>query len=340
MSGKMLALFFLLAALCTVENPSYAQRSRSLMHLEGLVQGGRLGVMIQDVTQDVKKEKDLSVSSGALVTDVMDESAAEKAGIEEGDVIVKFGDRQIENGDDLVRAVRKAKTGTDIQIEVVRKTEHKTLTARLKKDRGLDSYSFNFTPPVLPKIPRMRFHWRSFGENAMSGMEVQELSKQLADYFEAPDHHGLLVTDVESGSEADKAGVKAGDVIVKVGDESVRDIEDLSSGLSDTKDHEANLTIIRKGKQVNLKLHVEEDDDDDASVIRPGVAPSLCPDHSSRSIGEKLFSKKFLHDMMESIHDLKSQILKKVEDATSRIRIAFVKLSGGQTETRSSFRQS
>lgn len=338
MPGKMFALFLLLAACFVFETPSSAQRSRSAMVLGDLLQRGRLGVMVQDVTPEIKKEKDLSVASGVLVTDVVDESPADNAGIEDGDVIVKFGDRQIENGNDLIRAVKKVKPG-DVQIELVRKTEHKTVTATFKKSRAGESYSFNFTPPAMPKLPRMNFHWRSFGENTLSGMDVQELSKQLADYFESPNHHGVLVTDVDDGSEAEKAGVKAGDVIVKVNDETVRNLDDLRDGLNDTKDHEANLTVIRKGKTMNLKLHVEEDDDDDdASVVQPSALP--CPDQSSHGIGAKIFSKKFFQDMMESIHDLKSQILKKVEDATSHIRVALVKLSGKKPDRAAPFRQS
>jgi predicted metalloprotease with PDZ domain len=335
----MLGVLLVLAAMIFIDTPSSAQRSKHPMVFGSNMAHGRLGVMIEDVTSHQKKEKNLSVSSGALVTDVIDESPADKAGIEEGDVIVKFNDKQIEESDDLTRAVRKAKPDSDVQIEIVRKNEHKTLTVTLGSDDETNDFAFHFTPRPMPKIPRMTFNWRSFNESEIGGMELQELSKQLADYFEAPNHHGLLVTEVHPGSDAEKAGAKAGDVVVKVNDASVRDIGDFRDELKETKNHEAAVEVVRKGKLVTLKLHVEEDDeDDDASIGQLGALS--CPDAQSPGIRAKIFSKEFLHDLMESIQDIKTHILRRVEDATEHIKTAFVKITGGKTDTTSHFHQS
>ena len=332
MPGKVLGIMFALVAFVSFGSTSCAQQSHRLMVLGSSLQHARLGVMIEDVTAQKQKDDKLSVSSGALVTEVEDGSPADDAGIEEGDVIVKFGDRQIDNSDDLTRAVRKAKANTDVNIEIVRKSEHKTVTATMKRDRSMENFSFHMTPPAMPKIPRMNFNWRSFSESEYSGMEVEELSRQLADYFEAPNHHGLLVTEVHSGSDADKAGIKAGDVIVKVNDASVRDLSDFREELSDSKKNEASVELLRKGKTVTVKLHVESDDEDDDASI--GTLGSLsCPDPSSSSIRERIFSKEFLHDLMESIRDIKTHLYNKVQDATQQIKMAFVKMKVGKTET-------
>lgn len=339
MPGKLLGIVIVLISCMVFGTPSFAQRSHRLMMLGKSLQHGRLGVMIEDVTDHAKKEDNLSVSSGALVKDVVDGSPAEKAGIKEGDVIVKYNDKQIDNSDDLTRAVRKTKPDTDVKIEVVRKTEHKTLTATIEKDDSLDNFAFHFTPSPMPKLPRMNFNWRSFNESEFSGMELEELSKQLADYFEAPNHHGLLVTEVHAGSDAEKAGIKAGDVIVKVNDAAVRDISDFRDEISDTKKHEASVEIVRKGKPVTVKLHVEEDDeDDDASIGQLGSLPY--PNHGSSGIRDKIFSKEFLRDLLESIQDLKTHLLHRVENATEQIKTTFVKMTGGKTEPTTCTRQS
>ncbi len=336
---RFLALFLVVScALCFV-NYSYGQRAVELMNLSEALGHGRLGVMIQDVTPRLAKDKNLSVSSGAYVTDVVEESPADEAGIEEGDVIVKFGDRQIDDSGDLTNAVRKVKAATDIKIEVLRKGDHKTLTATLPKERRRSEYSFNFTPPRVPKIPPMHFRFRSFMQEDIEGMNVEEISKQLADYFEVPSHRGLLVVEVRAGSEADKAGVKAGDVLIKVNDESVRDIEGLRDGLSDAKNHESSLEIIRKGKTVSLKIHVEGDDEDDDALLN-GIQTTPCPDHTSAGVRGKIFSKDFLRDMLQSLEEIKDSIFHSIEATTSHIRASFAKLWIKKENTSIPIRQS
>jgi S1-C subfamily serine protease len=228
---------------------------------------GWLGVEVQDVTPKLEKKKNLSVHEGAYVVEVIEDSPAEKAGIEEGDVIVKFDGKDIDNRDDLIRAVRRTKPKTNVSIEFYRKDEKRTVTVTLGKMPRSREFTF-ITPPdiSLPKVYPFNFH--IFFENEIFGMKVQTLNKQLAEYFEIPGKKGVLVTEVKKNSIGGKAGFKAGDVIVKVDKEEVEDTEDLREKLYERdSDNESEFEVIRKGKSVILQMRLEEEEEDEYSFL-------------------------------------------------------------------------
>jgi serine protease Do len=237
---------------------------------------GYLGIQLQDVTKKLKEKKSLTVDKGAYVSNVVDESPADKAGIKEGDVIVKFDGKDIQDSDDLLEALRKSKRDSEVKIDVVRQSDKKTLTATIEKaPRSYGyGYGYGYSPhivmPKMPKMPRMprgAMHGFAFsmGFNNWNGVQVQELSRQLAEYFEVPGGRGLLVTDVEKGSEGEKAGFKAGDVIMKLDGSTVRDPSDFADAIRDAKkESDLPCDVVRKGKAVSLKWHVTRDDRDDS----------------------------------------------------------------------------
>ena len=95
--------------------------------------GGWLGVSIQDISPKISKKKDLKSDEGAYVNDVVEKSPADSAGVKEGDVIVEFNGRKIDDADDLLRAVQKANAGSTTTIVVLRNNEKKSLAKSLEK---------------------------------------------------------------------------------------------------------------------------------------------------------------------------------------------------------------
>ena len=94
----------------------------------------------------------------------------------------------------------------------------------------------------------------------IEGMELMELNKQLGAYFEAPNGKGILVKEVEKESNAEKAGIKAGDVITKIGTEDVEDIDDFHDALEDVDEGEkVSVDILRKGKKSTVSLEISEE---------------------------------------------------------------------------------
>ena len=225
---------------------------------------GWLGVSIQDVTPKFAREHELKIKEGAYITDVVDDSPADSAGLKEGDVIVDFNGKRIETSDDLTETVRGTAPGTKVNAKIVRGSENKNITIHVGKNRLR-------SPFAISGIRSPRVMVRMFG-GGVEGMELMELNKQLAEYFEAPNGKGVLVESVAKDENAAKAGIKAGDVITKVGTETVSDVDDIRDAISDLDDAEkVNVELLRKGKKVTVSLELS--DEDEGMMYWQGHAP-------------------------------------------------------------------
>ncbi len=211
-----------------------------------------LGVYLRDVTPEFAKKENLKTEEGTYVTRVVRRSPADSAGIKKGDVIVEFNGRQIYDSDDLIRSVRRAEVGSKGKIVVMRGSEKKELQVTLRRyPRRLRSRAFTF-----PSIPHRIMIFRGTGTQ---GLSLMDLTPQLGRYFEAPDGKGVLVESVEEGSAAETAGFKAGDVILRIGDTKVENLQDVREELSEFEEGEkVNVEILRKGSRMTLSLEIEE----------------------------------------------------------------------------------
>jgi membrane-associated protease RseP (regulator of RpoE activity) len=213
--------------------------------------GGWLGVRIQDMTRKLARKNDLKTEEGVYVNGVEDDSPADSAGIREGDVIVEYDGKRIDNASDLTGAVRKTKPGTDVTVVLMRHNERKSLKVRIANAPRTSIRSFAFGHPGM----------HMFSGSSMYGLSLLELNPQLGEYFDAPGGKGVLVEKVKKNSAAEKAGFKAGDVITKVGKESVTDVEDIRHELDDYNDGEkTDFEILRKGARKTLTLEVDEEE--------------------------------------------------------------------------------
>ena len=223
--------------------------------VERTSKGGWLGVSIQDISPKIAKKKDLKSDEGAYVNDVVEKSPADSAGVKEGDVIVEFNGRKIDDADDLLRAVQKANAGSKTTIVVLRNNEKKSLDIAVGKLRRRHmNEGFAATAPRAP-------HMAIFGKSGMWGLRLSELNEQLGEYFGAPNGKGLLVEKVEKKSTGEKAGFRAGDVITKVNKSSVEDIRDLNEAAEDAdKGDKLEIEVLRKGANKILTVEIEEQD--------------------------------------------------------------------------------
>ena len=222
--------------------------------------GGWLGVSIQDITSKLTKKKGLKDDEGAYVTDVIDDSPADSAGIKEGDVIVEFNGKAIDDADDLLHAVQKSKPGMKTTIVIMRNNEKKPMAISVGKlRRNGRSSGFAFAPPMPPRMA-------IFGATKTWGLQLSELNEQLGEYFGTPHGRGLLVEKVEKKSTGAKAGFKAGDVITKVNKNSVEELRDLSDALEDIEQGDkVEVEVLRKGSNTTLTVEIEDKDDPPSS---------------------------------------------------------------------------
>ena len=294
--------------------------------------GGWLGMSVQDVTERLAEKKKLTVKSGAYVTEVMEDSPAERAGIQEGDVITKFDGKNIEESDDLIRAVRRTKAKTEVSIDVVRGGEKKTLAATLERRPRSYAYSFRFPDnnlmPMPPRPPEtFRFHLES--RRTSSGLEVQDLKKQLAQFFNVPGNEGVLVAEVEKGSDAEQAGFKAGDVITKADNHKVGDSEDLWETLGDYHaGDQVKFEVYRKGSPLTLRMKITEEDDDvsfklydpskqNDSKLYFWDSPLKLHRDNLEAFKENL--RRFKDRLKENMEELKRKLKKEFQEISTRI---------------------
>lgn len=271
MKSIFISLFLIILFLGLPPNYGYAQIQKKIIKVEQKGKRGYLGVEVQDVTKKLKDKKNLSVNRGAYVQSVVEDSPAEEAGILKGDVIVKFGDLEIDDSDDLKKAVRKIKPKTQVKVDIYRKSEMKTLNVKIGKVKSPKSFAFNFdddnfrwfSKPYRPPKLSKTFNFRIFSESEINGLRVQSLTKQLGEYFGAPNGNGILVTEVEKGCDAEKAGFKAGDVITKVDNISIGDVDELQQEISDIEGKEIPFEVIRNGKSIELLMKMEEEEDEE-----------------------------------------------------------------------------
>jgi C-terminal processing protease CtpA/Prc len=209
---------------------------------------GQLGVMVQAIPDGLEEE--LKADFGVLVSSVTRDSPAAKAGIEKGDVIQYFEGEKIRRPSNLVDAVRETKPGAKAVIKLVRNGKKKKVTATIGE---LKARTFDFD-------------WKDHKDfkfvvkgRAYLGVHLQPLNDDMAGYFHVKAGEGALVLTVEEDSPAHKAGVKSGDVIVKLGDQTVKGPGDASDVIEDMeKGDKLEITLIRHKKKKVLKAELAE----------------------------------------------------------------------------------
>ncbi len=208
---------------------------------KGKVIRGWLGVMIQQITPQLKDRLGLTTETGALVSQVTQGSPADKAGIMRGDVIVSFDGHAIHEMNDLPFLVAKTEVGKKAPVIVVRKGEEKTLqvvVGQMKEEKEAET-------PAETK-----------GGNIL-GLGLDNVTPEIATKLGMSTATGVLITRVESDSPAEEAGLRAGDVILEVDQEEVKGVQAFSSKMAGYPKGQAALLLInRKGNTLYLTLPI------------------------------------------------------------------------------------
>ena len=215
--------------------------SAGLAMSQGL--GSFLGVGIQETP------------AGVEVTRIAPDSPAEKAGIKTGDVVTQYNGQRVDGMDQFSRMVRDTPAGRDAKIGIVRNGAPQTITAKIVARPAISGQLI--PAPVqnpfelrFPDMPQSRMTWRS----TILGIEAEALDGQLAEFFGV--NEGVLVRTVTPGAAADKAGIKAGDVIVRVDDAKVATPADISAHLRALRGRPVSVVVVRDRKEINVMLSV------------------------------------------------------------------------------------
>jgi serine protease Do len=228
-----------------------------------------LGVETHEVTADKAKELKLSAERGVVLGKIVPDSPAAKAGLKENDVVTEINGQRVEGAAQFRRMIHETPAGRTIQLTVWRDGRTQTINATLgKSEQGRHAMkmmtptpgTFAFRMPEMPEIPSMEWNGTMLlGGQPRLGIDAEEISGQLGAFFGAPDGEGILVRDVASGSPAEKAGVKAGDVITSLNGERIRTVGELREKLSakrDDKDRTVKLGVLRNKSEISLNVEL------------------------------------------------------------------------------------
>lgn len=199
------------------------------LYAKGKVTRGWLGVLIQAVSSDVAEALGLESVEGALVADVVKGSPADKAGIERGDVIIKFNGNKIGENDELPWMVAQTPIDRKVELEIIRRGKSKIKTVEIVE--------------LTEEAEEVRKE--SDGESTL-GMSVQQMTPELARSLALEDEKGVIITDLENGSPAFRSGLKRGDVILEINAVAISSVNDFRETTSIRKKNVPMLFLIRR----------------------------------------------------------------------------------------------
>lgn len=229
-----------------------------------------LGVDTRDITPDRVSTLHLKDESGVEVTMVDQDAPAGKAGLKEQDVILTLNGEKVESVEQLRRMIRETPPGRIVALGVSRNGQPLTVKVQLSERKKSYAYSvgpngkeFKFTMPAIPPIPPMPdldipISIVVAHSSARSGLMVENLTPQLGEFFGTKDGNGVLVRSVEKSSLADKAGLRAGDIITKINGAVVHDASDFTHALRARKTNTASVVILRDKREQTITLTLPE----------------------------------------------------------------------------------
>jgi serine protease Do len=237
-----------------------------------------LGIEAREVTPENVKQFKLQAERGVVVGRVAPDSPASKAGLKETDVITEVDGQRVEGATQFRRMIREIPAGRTVQLTVWRDGRAQNLSAKLDQAEELHrvlsgtlpgSFAFQMPDVEVPEMPEL--HEAPEGPDGpivalggggelvipslhpRLGIDAEDLSGQLGNFFGAPDGEGVLVRSVSTGSAAEKGGLKAGDVITKFDGERIRSLGELREKLA-AKNDMATLTVTRNKSEMTLSV--------------------------------------------------------------------------------------
>lgn len=195
----------------------------------GEVKRGRIGIYIQDMTKDLAESFDLDEVTGILITQVMEDSPAEDADLEQGDIILEIDGDKVDKVATFRNRIALTAPGTKVLLTILRDGEKEKIKVKIGKMDAADSQSKSATS----KLPKL-------------GMELQQLTPELAERLGYDDEKGVLIANVESGSLADRAGIKRGNLILEIDRQPVATVKQAQKLLQTDKD--THLFLLRQGE--------------------------------------------------------------------------------------------
>ena len=288
-----------------------------------------LGVDIRDVTPERATALKLKEERGVEVTMVDADAPAGKAGLREHDVILEFNGTAVESEEQLRRMIRETPPGRTVAIGISREGTPMKINVQLAEHSKVVAQSFPrvIEVPPVPPIPDMRNSMDVPGYaiqiqtySSVLGAQTESLTRQLGEYFGVKDGEGILIRSVEKGSAAEKAGLKAGDVIIKADNEKLNDRSDLNHILRNhRKGGKLSLVVMRDKKEQPIVVTLPDRGSRDSSwiLIDPDELQSAID--SSAAFLQNIDVNKQLISLKAKLNEIRPQTEKAMREAERKI---------------------
>jgi serine protease Do len=197
---------------------------------KGKVTRGWLGVAIQKVTPDIAESMGLDKPKGALVSQIVEGSPADRAGVKVGDLIVEYNGKEIRDANELPILVARTTPQEQVRVKVLRDKKETSFTVTIRELKEQEIVA-------------------SANEKKESlGLTVQGVAPQLAESLGLDRPRGVVVTSVKPGSAGDEAGLQRSDVILEIDRKPIKGLSDYRRAIADVKQGKAILFLIRRGE--------------------------------------------------------------------------------------------
>ena len=307
---------------------------------EAVSRGSYLGVDSRDVTPERSGALKLKSAQGVEILMVDQDAPAGKAGLKEHDVIQTYNGKNVQDVDQLRQLIRDTAPGAKVNLGISRDGQQQSVAVELA-DRKVMVGGGNFVIhvpkieiPPMPEIEVPSFAMLQYSRR--NGLMVENLSKQLGDYFGAKEGKGVLVRNVEKNSPAEAAGFRAGDVIIRIGSEPIENMSDWNQTLRQQSAGKVPVTVIREKKEQTFTLTMPEKRGDRSSKSLPGfddvgdinveigdIGPEIQKEMElARVEMQKAFSDR---DLQRKLREAQRQTQKAMKDSSQEVQKAMEK---------------
>ncbi len=211
----------------------------------GEVKRGQLGIMIQPIDDDMAKALEIEAFQGILIQDVLEDSPAEKAGLEQGDVIIKLDGRAVEGAPGFRSKISMMSPGEKVKLTIMRDSKEKDIEVTIGE---------------MDEKQTARMRASESGRTEKLGLEVEDLTQENAEsYGFDADEKGVIITEVASDSAAAEKGLRPGQLITSVNRRAVENVEEFLVALDESTRNNTVLLVVkdRRGSRL-VALPLEE----------------------------------------------------------------------------------
>jgi serine protease Do len=207
-----------------------AKRVATQLIERGEVVRGHLGVVIQNLTQELAQGFGLEQTRGVLIAQVNDGSPAERGGLRQGDIVVSYQGEPVKDIGGFRNRVAQTEPGSRAQLGILRDGQERELTVEIGRLSAAKLAALDAPASARPL-----------------GLTVQTLTAELAEQFGTTAGSGVIVTEVQAGSIAARAGIDSGTIILQVDREPVKSARQFSEAVDRSQDDKRVLLLVRKG---------------------------------------------------------------------------------------------